>query len=483
MLRKFSCSVFRKHSTIEFLLRFEDKILNFKKIVIFSKESRMQFQMLIFIIFHLAFSNEIQISNFYNQRSAPKISTVNVFYESLLTRGTSLSIQCGAKCVALSPSCMGIEVCEDGVCRLWNGSFPRGTVEEFFHTCRRYIKWPTSVRTEETSIAMEVTVQSTSSVTITSPPVLSSQSDSNSSESNSTPHVPLPDTTTARQDSSTDSEQMVNLTNPTFSTEPLTSSDSGFSPDTLSTAQKTTDDSLITTSSTVSTNTAYLTSSERQFSSNTLSDTSTSMTLSSTFSDSSSNDDEIITSSHLTTSSFDITSSVTASTDSHIHECQKKYEFSDGNVKAIPCVNDTHSWILIQRRFNGYILFNRSWSEYENGFGSTTSEFWLGNQYISELTYAGYTVLKIDLMSFSGEFREIEYNFHVENITNKYKLHVSERSSSGIDCLSASNLEMFTMFDQDNDKSKAKNCAVDMISGWWFEHSTACTEGNLNGKR
>ena len=52
-----------------------------------------------------------------------------------------------------------------------------------------------------------------------------------------------------------------------------------------------------------------------------------------------------------------------------------------------------------------------------------------------------------------------------------------------LDCLSASNLEMFTTFDQDNDKSKAKNCAVDMTSGWWFEHSTACTEGNLNGKR
>ena len=161
---------------------------------------------------------------------------------------------------------------------------------------------------------LSVTVQSTLSVTITSPPVLSSQSELNSTESSRTLHVPLPDTTTARQDSSTGSEQIVNLTNLTFSTEPLTSSDSAISPDTLSTAQKTTDDSLITTSSTVSTNTAYLTSSERQFSSNTLSDTSTSMAPSSTFSDSSSNDDEVITSSHLTTSSFDSTSSVTGST-------------------------------------------------------------------------------------------------------------------------------------------------------------------------
>ena len=90
----------------------------------------------------------------------------------------------------------------------------------------------------------------------------------------------------------------------------MTSSDSTTSPDILSTAQKTTDDILSTTSFTVSANTAHLTSSERQFNLNNLSDTSTSGALPSTFSDSY----EVITGSHLTTTSFDSTSSVTAST-------------------------------------------------------------------------------------------------------------------------------------------------------------------------
>lgn len=49
------------------------------------------------------------------------------------------------------------------------------------------------------------------------------------------------------------------------------------------------------------------------------------------------------------------------------------------------------------------------------------------------------------------------------------------------DSFTASNLEMFSTFDNDNDKSKAKNCAVDMFSGWWYADHNACTEANLNG--
>lgn len=55
-----------------------------------------------------------------------------------------------------------------------------------------------------------------------------------------------------------------------------------------------------------------------------------------------------------------------------------------------------------------------------------------GNQYINELTNVGYTVLRIELTGFNGEMRHIEYNFNIENKTNDYRLHISERNVSGI---------------------------------------------------
>lgn len=35
---------------------------------------------------------------------------------------------------------------------------------------------------------------------------------------------------------------------------------------------------------------------------------------------------------------------------------------------------------VIQRRFDGSVDFYRNWTEYENGFGSSQSEIWLGGQ-------------------------------------------------------------------------------------------------------
>src|SRR6218665_24674 len=46
-----------------------------------------------------------------------------------------------------------------------------------------------------------------------------------------------------------------------------------------------------------------------------------------------------------------------------------------------------NEWIVLMNRFGGSLNFNRSWTEYKNGFGDIgRGEFWLGNEKIHRLT-------------------------------------------------------------------------------------------------
>ena len=43
-------------------------------------------------------------------------------------------------------------------------------------------------------------------------------------------------------------------------------------------------------------------------------------------------------------------------------------------------------WTVIQRRIDGSVDFNRSWSDYEKGFGDLNGEFWYGLKNMNCLT-------------------------------------------------------------------------------------------------
>ena len=53
-------------------------------------------------------------------------------------------------------------------------------------------------------------------------------------------------------------------------------------------------------------------------------------------------------------------------------------------------------WTVIQRRRVGLTSFDRDWKQYKNGFGTTSGDFWLGNEHIFRLTRQP-TVLRIEL--------------------------------------------------------------------------------------
>ncbi|XP_071836913.1 angiopoietin-1-like [Apostichopus japonicus] len=59
-------------------------------------------------------------------------------------------------------------------------------------------------------------------------------------------------------------------------------------------------------------------------------------------------------------------------------------------------------WTVIQRRKDSSINFNRTWDEYENGFGFLSHEFWLGNEKISYITNQRKYQLRMDLTTAFG---------------------------------------------------------------------------------
>ena len=137
-------------------------------------------------------------------------------------------------------------------------------------------------------------------------------------------------------------------------------------------------------------------------------------------------------------------------------------------------VTDGGGWLVVQRRQDGSVDFNRSWAEYEEGFGSLTGELWYGLRPLHCLTNQGQWRLRIDFTFTDGTKSYISYNsFSVGPANSQYQLSIS--GFTGItsqDPFKNYNINgmKFTTKDRDNDGSGG-NCAVSGngkdAGGWW----------------
>ena len=95
-------------------------------------------------------------------------------------------------------------------------------------------------------------------------------------------------------------------------------------------------------------------------------------------------------------------------------------------------------WLVIQRRIDGSVDFNRYWSEYEEGFGNlpdddkdTTGEFWIGLHSLHCLTSQGQWELRIDynIMFTNNNISAKGYlpycHFRVGPASDDYQLSIS----------------------------------------------------------
>ena len=137
-------------------------------------------------------------------------------------------------------------------------------------------------------------------------------------------------------------------------------------------------------------------------------------------------------------------------------------------------------WLVIQRRIDGSVNFNRYWSEYEEGFGNlpvddedTTGEFWIGLRSLHCLTSRGQWELRIDYMLSNKTKGYLSYHyFRVGPASDDYQLSISRFSGNTTDPITGTQNGMkFTTKDQDNDRWSGYNCAFHYVGntgGWWY---------------
>ncbi|XP_071351505.1 angiopoietin-1 isoform X3 [Trachinotus anak] len=137
-------------------------------------------------------------------------------------------------------------------------------------------------------------------------------------------------------------------------------------------------------------------------------------------------------------------------------------------------------WTVFQRRFNGSVDFQRSWSEYKKGFGDMLGEHWLGNEALYLLTSQGQYSLRVELRDWEGNPAHSQYDrFTLASERQQYRLYLRGYSgTAGRQSSLATHGTGFSTRDQDNDNCDHCKCALMLTGGWWFD---ACGFSNLNG--
>ncbi|RLV97974.1 hypothetical protein DV515_00011296 [Chloebia gouldiae] len=143
-------------------------------------------------------------------------------------------------------------------------------------------------------------------------------------------------------------------------------------------------------------------------------------------------------------------------------------------------------WTVIQRnRRDTEITWAESWSTYKHGFGNVHTEFWLGTEYIHQITRQKIYQVRFVIWDAANNMRFADYNlFSLDDESQGYRLRLGAHSGTAEDAMDSDNPRKvhnnmkFSTKDRDQDTYRG-NCASRYGGGWWY---SACYSVQLNIK-
>lgn len=147
-------------------------------------------------------------------------------------------------------------------------------------------------------------------------------------------------------------------------------------------------------------------------------------------------------------------------------------------------------WMIIQKRTDGKVSFDRSWKDYLNGFGFPDKDHWLGLRNIANILqqkavgkYGLHNpVLRIDVEDWDGIEGFMEHDsFSLSSEDSDFKISNlgKYKTTPGLgDHLGFSLYSPFSTHDHNNDRRRKSLCIQTQKGGWWFG---SCYNSNLNG--
>ena len=118
-------------------------------------------------------------------------------------------------------------------------------------------------------------------------------------------------------------------------------------------------------------------------------------------------------------------------------------------------------------------FFYQTWNNYQQGFGTLDSLYWIGLDKLHDLSQSGCAV-QFNFQAVSGTCYYAQYStFVVGGSAENYTLNIGGLSGNTFDAMiwNHNNLQ-FSTYDYG---PEALHCSVPLDSGWWYGNGACCT--------